>query len=505
MLRLVAGAVTALVMADTVATTLAMPILSRDPVVRAVPLSELNLMTTANLATIAALLVSGGRLADLIGRRIVLAVGAAAFAVGALLVTFGPFWPVLLAGRLVQGAGSALMLPAALGLLLGQCDERRRPGAVALWGAATGVGGLVMHAAGGFFLDAYGWRLLYLPHGLTAIALLLLVKVLPMAQLHRHRAPDLVGTLSLITATAALVLVVTYGARWGWTSLITLITTITMISAGGLALARSRRHPAGAIDMELWRSPGVRWGAFISLLYGVMAFALLNLVPMALGEQGLSTGRIGLTLAPLSAAVTLASPLVAPLVRRVGLLPTVYVGAFLSGTGFLLLIVVPVTSGPGLATLILLGVGFGLVSTTATVTGTLDTGTEGYAAAVGTLTTARILGGAIGSAAAAAYLTDVPKPAALAYHDVIAGGIAVAVLLGTCALIRAVRQRRPTVPGHSAALQAEIERLRTALRRQQVRLRTIARTAEDELTALSDPRRTRPPAPDPVAPPEGTA
>ncbi|MFD0479919.1 MFS transporter [Nonomuraea thailandensis] len=109
-----------------------------------------------------------------------LAAGLALFAAGGAAMTLGTSWLVLLAGRAVQGVGAAMMLPSALGLLLAsRSQERRRGGAAALWSAATGCGGLLMHALGGWMLDTHGWRALYLPLTATAAALLLLVAGLP--------------------------------------------------------------------------------------------------------------------------------------------------------------------------------------------------------------------------------------------------------------------------------------------------------------------------------------
>ncbi|MEV0151883.1 MULTISPECIES: MFS transporter [unclassified Nonomuraea] len=503
LLRLITAAVTALVMADMVATTLALPVLGSDPITRAVPLSQLSLLSSINMAAIAALLATAGRLADLLGRRAVLTAGLVLFAVGALACAFAPSWAVLLGGRLAQGVGAALMMPASLGLLLSHLREHQHRGAMALWGAATGGGALVMHALGGLVLTGYGWRTLYLSSGMCALGLLLLTVALPRIRATDRRMPDLLGMLALAGATTALVLVISYGSRWGWTSMPTMGGLAASAAAAGLAVARSRRHPAGAIDLGLRSIPGMGWAWLTALLYGLMSVPVLVIAPIMLREDGLGPVAAGLALAPMSAMVMLASPLASRLARRIGVSWTVYAGAFVTALGGLALIPSLTPSAWALGASAVLGLGFGTVTTPAMISGTLAVTPGRYATAVGSVITARMLGGALGPTVATAYLAHVgPQDG---YQGVLAGCVIVALALAACALVRATRQARRRVrPAPRAALvaalpaagprtaaQEELQRLREVLVRQRARFEAIAHTAETELAALSDPSRVR--------------
>ncbi|MEV5554926.1 MFS transporter [Nonomuraea wenchangensis] len=506
LVRVLTVAVTALVMADTMAIGMCLPALGRDPIARAIPTGEVALVITANLAAVAALLVTGGRLADLLGRRAVLAAGLVLFASGALAMVAGPAWPAVLAGRLVQGVGTALMLPAALGLLLGHVPNNQRRGAVALWGSATATGGMIMHAAGGQLLAAHGWRVLYLPLGLSAVALLLLVAVLPRSQVRQRDRPDVLALAASAGATTALMLLVTYSSRWGWTSPATL--GAAMAAAGGfwLVLARSRRRAGGTIDRTLWRCRGFGWGLLASLLYGMLAFPFLTLAPMVLRERGMGVAEVGLALAPLSAAVIASSLLASRLTRRLGTSGGLYVGAYAATAGLLTLLATSHAPVGALIGLLVAGTGFGLINTTATISGTVTVDPAHYAAAVGAITTARMLGAAVGPAIALAYLDCTAQPPGVGYPDVLIGCAAVAILLAVSALVRAIW--RPTgggtrgapaealpAPVSVSATPEDLERLRETLQRQRARLDTIARTAEQELTALTSTPRARPATP----------
>ncbi|MGV9387254.1 MFS transporter [Nonomuraea sp. NPDC003707] len=518
LLKTTTAAVIAIVMADTMAITMALPLLRQDPITQAVPFTEVSLLTTVNLAAVAALLVSAGRLADLLGRRAVLAVGLALFAAGALAMVFGPVWPVVLAGRLVQGVGTALMLPSALGLLLGHVGEQKRRGAVALWGSATGSGGLLMHALGGPMLDGHGWRALYLPLALAALALLLLVAALPRSRAAQRVMPDLLGMTALVAATTALVLVISFGGRWGWSSLATAAAVAVALGGFWLALARSGRHPAGAIDQVLWRYPGFRWGLVTSLLYGMVAYPGLTLAPLVLRERGMSVTGVGLALAPMSATLIVSSLLASRLIRRLGISATMYAGAYVSAVGFLIVFATPRAPWGSLIGLAVLGVGFGLVSTAASIAGTADVDPAHYGAAVGAITTGRMLGAAIGPAIAIAYLAGTGQRPGAGYRDILVGCVVMALLLTACALVRTiqrVRARRASAaaPAQPAADPAvgtpqDVARLRDVLQRQRARLEAIARAAETELAALTSstttapaPARATPRAADPAVPP----
>ncbi|HEX4818154.1 MAG TPA: MFS transporter [Nonomuraea sp.] len=496
---------TALVMADTMAITLALPSLSHDPITRTLPVTVVSMLTTVNLAAVAALLATAGRLADLLGRRAVLAAGLTLFAAGAAALVVGPLWPVVLAGRLVQGVGAALMLPSALGLLLGHVRDGHRRAAVALWGSATGIGGLAMHGLGGLVLDEHGWRALFVPIGVSAIALLLLVGVLPPSPAAQRVLPDLLGMLALVAAIAALMLIIFYNGTWGWSSPATLAAAAVTVGGFWLAVARSRSHPGGAVDPALWRCPGFIWGLLTSLLYGVLAFPGLLLAPLVLHERGMSVAEAGLALAPLSATLIVSSLLASRLTRRIGTSGSMYAGAYLSAAGFLVVFATPHAPWGSLAGLFVLGAGLGLVSTTASIAGTVKVDPARYAAAVGAITTGRMLGGAVGPAIAMAYLSSTAQRPDAGYRDILVGCVALTLLLAACALVRGLRHRAGTrlgaspaaatpTAGSATASAEDVARLREVLQRQRARLEAIAQAAEDELAALTRPAPVRTPA-----------
>lgn len=286
----VAGGV---VMGDWVAGMLAAPMVDLDALGVALSRADIAWAGVVNLVAAAAMLGVAGRMADLVGRRDVLAVGLALYVLGASAVIVAPSWAVLVGARLGQGAGIALMVPAALGMLLGELPERRRATGAGLWVAACAGGALGMLAGGGWLLDTFGWRGLFLPGAVTAAVLLLFAPVLPRsvgaasggagesAAACRGGLPRSVGAASgvlravlAVAGVAAAVLALARGGVWGWTSALTL-------GCAGAALLLARPYPPyGMLAGALLAGAGL----------GALATGALAMGAAAAGRERLAAG-----------------------------------------------------------------------------------------------------------------------------------------------------------------------------------------------------------------------
>ncbi|MEV4892673.1 MFS transporter [Nonomuraea sp. NPDC055795] len=494
LLRLVAAGAVVAIMADSTATTLAVPLLSADPMTAGLPLAEITWVSTGNFAAVAALLATAGRFADLLGRRSVLALGLLIYGLGATAVILAPAWHILLAGRLAEGLGAAMMFPASLGLLLGELPPARRAGAVALWGASSGIGALALQGGGGWLMEAYGWRGLYLPGAILAGLLLCLTIRLPRSRGTNRRIPDILGAFALVGAIASAVIAVSRGDVWGWTSDRTLICAGAAVVLLGAALATSWRHPAGAIDMGLWRRPGFLWGGSASFLYGALSFIVLATGPLYLRESGFDTIQIGWWLTPISIAMIVASPMATLASRRLSLNGVIYLGALILGGGCALLLAQPSPTMWSLLGAVLLGSGFGLLSTGTFTAGTIAAEPTQYAAAVGAINTARMLGGAIGVAAASVLIEHPflsgPAPG---FASVFTTCLGITAIIGTAALVRVARGAgRTPMPG-VLALEEEVAMLRHLLAELRASFIQVRAEAEEELArfGIHDPSGVR--------------
>ncbi|MGW5687219.1 MFS transporter [Nonomuraea sp. NPDC003754] len=401
-------------MGDTMASTLAVPLVAEHAISAGMSLAEVQWVASASAIAYAAVLAAAGRLADAVGRRRVLLVGLLVFALGGGAAAVAPSLVVLVAGRALQGAGAGAIVPASLALLLAHLPAARRTLAIGAWSASSGLGGVLLHSAGGWLADLWGWRLLFVPATVGGAALMLLALTLPPDRAGDlaggRRVPDPIGSLMLLGGLASLVLALTKGQQWDGVMLLGLISVAVGLLL--IAIVRSASHRSPAVDLTLWRRPRFLLAGLISLLYGVVSLALLVAAPILLREWQLPLPLIGLALTPLSAGVLVSSLLAGREVRRRGARPVVYlgvlvvVGAALCQLGFGLQpqFQLPLWAAASLA----MGLGLGMISTGASAAATLTAGSDHYASAVGASMTARQLGGAIGVAMAVLLLQHPP-------------------------------------------------------------------------------------------------
>ena len=223
------------------------------------------------------LLVIAGRTADRLGSRRVFFAGLGVFCLGSALCGFAPSVLLLVLGRLVQGVGAAALLPASLSLLLEAFPVERRSQVVALWG---GVGALAVATGPSFgaaLITVGGWRWAFfvnLPIG--ALAWLAGRRVLSKSVPRRPDAkPDYLGALLIAVTLGSLVLGISQGPTWGWTSSRILASFAVALVVGALFLFRCARHPEPVLDLTLFRTRSFSVANVATFLYAMGFFAML--------------------------------------------------------------------------------------------------------------------------------------------------------------------------------------------------------------------------------------
>src|SRR3954447_9926954 len=201
---------------DLFIVNVALPQMARDFGLRGDAVADLSWVLNAYAIVYAALLVLFGRAAERYPRERAFLAGLAIFVAGSAACAAATSVEMLVAFRVVQAAGAALLTPTSLGLILATAPPERRHGAVRAW---TAVGGLAA-AAGpvvGGLLVALSWRWVFLvnvPIGLAALAVGW--RRLPHVARQPARSPDALGALLVTGGTAALVLGLVKGSAWGW-------------------------------------------------------------------------------------------------------------------------------------------------------------------------------------------------------------------------------------------------------------------------------------------------
>jgi EmrB/QacA subfamily drug resistance transporter len=299
-------------------------------------LASLSWVLNAYAIVFAALLVPAGRAADRIGRRAAFLTGVVVFALAsAACAVAGSVW-VLVAARVIQAAGGALLMPASLGLLLAAAPPDKRTGAIRGWTSVGGAAAALGPVIGGA-LVAVSWRWVFLVNiPVAAIALLAGARVLPPAPAAGKDAarPDTVGAAMFTVAVGLLALALVKADDWGWSSARVLGSIAAAVVLLALFARRSARHPAPVIEPHLLRLPAFGTATGANVLFGTAFGAMLLLVTLWCQEVwGWSALRTGLAVAPGPLLVPFLAVGAGPLARRLGAGPVAATGCAIYAAG----------------------------------------------------------------------------------------------------------------------------------------------------------------------------
>jgi EmrB/QacA subfamily drug resistance transporter len=242
---------------------------------------QLSWVVTGYAIMFGAFLVFAGQTADRIGRKRVFLIGVAMFWVGSAICAAASTLSILILGRVVQGTGGALLLPASTGLLLGAFSSEKRTQVISWVGGIGALGVASGPTIGAFMVDRLGWRSAFwinLP--VCFLALVLGAKVLRESDRQSGPNPDAVGATMLVLGVGSLVLGISEGRSWGWSSVRVLgLFLLSIVLLAGVVL-KSGSHPAPALPIELFRERMFSIANAGSLVFGAgfSAMALNNVL-----------------------------------------------------------------------------------------------------------------------------------------------------------------------------------------------------------------------------------
>lgn len=410
-------------------------------------LADLSWVLNAYNVVFAALLVPGGRLADRFGRRRTYLFGLWTFVAASALAAVAPTAWTLVAARVLQAAGAAIMIPTSLALVLPKFPASMRATATGLWGGSAGVAAAAGPSLGGVLAEVADWRwvfILNVPVGLATI-------VATHRIVRRDEAvggtaiPDPIGTMQLAIGTAALALGIVKGPDWSWgdTRILVSFTAATVLLA--LFVRRCLREPEPVIEPALFRvrsfaTANVATFVFSSAFYAVLLSVVLFMT--GVWKYSFLEAGFALTVAPATAAIT--AGLGGRLADRFGAWPVAAPGAAIFAVGCVLYAVMlepePDFLGAYAPAAILTGGGVGLTFASLTSAAVTDLPESRFATGTAVVSTTRQLGAVLGVSALIAILQAADPGDALHAYDIAwtmmaAAGVAAAVV-GLAALIR---------------------------------------------------------------------
>jgi len=328
--------VTFLVVIDISAVNVAFPSIRDDFEVSDTQLSWV--VSGYNIAVGAFLLVSG-RLADSMGRRKVFLPGVFLFGLGSMLCALAPSASALIAARLVQGLGGAIVSAAGFAVMLPGFPPSKRSTAIGIAGAMGALGSVVGPAVGSLLIDAFNWRAIFVIN----VPLCLLVLVLGPRLLAESKDPNASGRIDLVgvplgtAAVAMIMFAIVQSESWGLSDSRVIGIAIVGIALIPLLVRRSRVHPEPLINMELFRFASFRSATIGTAFYGLAftsGFLTNSLALQDAWNQPIRT--VGLALIPAPAIAAVVSIMTGRSADRIGHRWLLGAGCLLCSFGYLL-------------------------------------------------------------------------------------------------------------------------------------------------------------------------
>lgn len=367
--------------------------------------AELAAVANSYLVALAGLMLLGGRLADVLGGRRMFLGGMSVYVAGSALSALAASGPVLIAGRIGQGVGAAVTIPAALSLVLTLYPSpAERTRAMGVWGAAAGAGSLVGVLLGGMLTEVLGWRsVFWTPVPLGLLAAVVVWRTLP-AGMRRPGRFDAAGALSITLGISALALGLVTAAEAGWAAPRTL--SALSVSAASLVVFVVVEHRSAhpLVPLGVFRRPEVTVPSAVVVLIGATLASLFFFLPLyqqdVLGMGALATGLAQIPIAVMTIAGSATAPLLA---GRLGLHRTLplSLAVLLGGIAWIALNPADSFTWQHTGAFLLTGTGLGLGSVGAISMAVRDTGDGETGLLSGLVNAGQQLGGAVGLAALA--------------------------------------------------------------------------------------------------------
>ena len=380
-------------------------------------LADQQWVVEAYLLTLSALLLLGGSLGDVLGRRRVFSAGLLGFGACSLGCALAPSVPVLIGARALQGVAGALLVPSALALIVDHFGPDERAAAIGTWTAWAGVATVIGPLGGGALVQAASWRWIFVINLIPVGVTVALLRRLP-ADATTPRRVDWIGGVLCVLGLAGPVFGLIEQARYGFADprvLVPILAGLALLVAFAV-WERHTREPMMPLHLFAVRNFAV--GNLTTLsLYGGLGVATFFIVVFVQQVGGYTPIAAGLSLLPITLLMFTLSRRFGALSDRIGPRPLMSGGPITAAAGLLLF--ARAGAHPDYATVLLPAVlvfGLGLAATvaplTATVLGSVPTGHSGLASGTNNAV-ARIAGllaiAAVGAAVSAAFVSQIDR------------------------------------------------------------------------------------------------
>jgi EmrB/QacA subfamily drug resistance transporter len=442
-------------------------------------LDDVLWVLNAYALVLAVLVITAGRLGDLIGPRTMFVAGIAVFTAASAACGFAPDAAWLIGFRAVQGLGAAMLMPQTLAIVTMVFPPERRGAAFGIWGAVAGLATIAGPTLGGLLVTAFDWRWIFfvnLPIGVAVFAVTFFI-VPDLRPGRRHRL-DFRGVALASLGLLAICYGLVEGQNYDWGTIagfvsIPLIIAVGVLLIGVFLVDQKRRQDAEPlIPFALFRNRNFTLMNWVS---GTLSIGMLGIfLPLTIYLQdalGFSALKAGLTLAPSSLVMIFAAPFLGRLTDKIGgkFILVCGLSLFAAGMGWVVLVAGPSSKWQDfLPPLIVAGLGMGGTFAPLTTTAMREVEPRLAGAASGVLNTTRQVGSVIGTAAVGALLENRLVTSLNSQATIRSAGLPAPV---RAAFIHGFRQAAATgliggspassggQPGEPKALAAQLQRL----------------------------------------------
>jgi EmrB/QacA subfamily drug resistance transporter len=319
-----------MVMLDNTVTNVALPAIQRD---FDASLGALEWTINAYTLSFAVLLVTGGRLGDIFGRRRMFLFGVVVFALASATIGLAPTEGWLVASRAIQGAGAAFMMPGTLSIISNAFPPEERGKAIGTWAGVSAIALALGPVLGGWLTEDLSWRAIFflnLPVAAGAIAVTLFATHESRDETVDRRV-DLAGIATLTAGLTALVLALVEGNAWGWSSPEIIGLLAIAVAALSAFVAVERRSRAPIVDFDFFRSRTFLGANIVAFSISFAMFAMFFFITLYL-QNTLGYGPLdaGIRFLPWTAMIMVVAPIAGRLSDRIGSRPLMTTGLLLT-------------------------------------------------------------------------------------------------------------------------------------------------------------------------------
>jgi EmrB/QacA subfamily drug resistance transporter len=389
-----------LVFLDSTVVNIALPNIIND---YGITLNKASWVINAFVLTLAVLLITAGKLADIFGRLRIFLLGLIIFTISSFLCGIAPSVDMLILYRFLQGLGGAMVIPTSMMLVRNAVPPEKIGMAMGIWGAVGALAVAIGPSLGGLVTEYINWRWIFYIN--VPIVLIMLPYILFAFKGYKDvKSPfrfDFLGVILVSVSLYFLTYSILQGEQLGWTSkIIYLYFAISLLSAI-LFIILEKRVKNPLVDFTIFQNRLYLGGVLANLLGGLLLMGTLILLPIYLTQvKGYDTLEASLLITPLSAVMLVVAPLIGKLIDRVGYFIPMLIGYIFTVIGLFLLYQIDIDTQMTNLMLIMsiLGSGLGILMVTSVAVCTSAVSEKHVALGSGIFATCRNIGGAIGVA-----------------------------------------------------------------------------------------------------------